>query len=327
VVLVRRALEINAATLPIFALLFLPIALNLPALYEWANDPRAGTGAPELIWFRAAYMARSFVYARMVFYFAFWAVISTALYRWSRLQDARPTERIYTVRQRFYSAAALPALGLTIAFASIDWLMSLRPGWVSTMYGLYVIAGAIVGSMALFAIESGWLQDSGKLPGQLTKAGQHNIGKLLFAFTVFWAYIAFSQFMLIWMGNLPEEIPWMLQRTFGAGGTGWTPVATFLLLGHFVLPFVLLLPVAFKERRRALAWIGGWVLLTHYVDVYWLVMPHLFPAGPQPSWMDLTAFVGIGGIAGAFWFYQARLGAAAPLGDQYIHESMIASHG
>lgn len=323
VVLLRRAFEVNAATLPVFALLSLPLFLNASKLYEWYDNPRAGAGDPELLGFRAAYMSHDFFFGRAAGYFLFWSLISVALYRWSKLQDQRPTEHIYTVRQRFWSAAALPALALTIAHASIDWIMSLRPGWVSTMFGLYVIAGAIIGSIALFTIQSAWLQDSGKLPGPLPPAAQHNIGKLLFAFTIFWAYIGFGQFVLMWMANMPEEIPWMLSRTT----TGWEPLAWALLVGHFVLPFSLLLPVAFKMKRKTLAWIGGWILIWCYVDVYWLIMPHLFPNEPNPSWMDLTAFLGVGGIAGATWFFIASRTAPAPLGDQYIHESMQASHG
>jgi hypothetical protein len=152
---------------------------------------------------------------------------------------------------------------------------------------------------------------------------QHNIGKLLFAFNIFWAYIAFSQFMLIWMANLPEELPWMLART----ATGWQLVAYFLLFGHFVLPFALLLPVAWKTQRKPLAWIGGWILFCCYVDVYWLIMPHLYATAPQPSWMDVTTFLGVGGIAGAAWLYLAERTAVAPLGDPYLPESMVESSG
>lgn len=321
VVLVRRALEVNAATLPIFALLFLPIFLNLPSLYEWANNPAAGSGDPLLLHFRAVYLGRGFVAARAVLYFTVWSAVSTAMYHWSRAQDARPTERIYTIRQRFWSAAALPVLALTIAFAGIDWVMSLQAGWISTMFGFYMIANAIISSMALFAIQSAWLQKTGRLPGQLKETGQHNLGKLLFAFTIFWAYIAFSQFLLIWMGNLPEELVWMLPRTV----TGWKPVAYFLLVGHFVIPFVLLLPVTLKVRPIPLAVVAGWILVTCYVDLYWLIMPHLFPEGPQASWMDAAAFVGVGGLASATWFWQASRSEAAPLGDQYLHDSMVLS--
>ena len=322
VVLIRRAIEVNASTIPIFAALSLPIFFNLSSLYEWANNPFAGSGEHDLLNFRAFYLGKSFVMARAVLYFALTGALGTALYRWSRLQDARPGEMIYTVRQRFWSAAGLPVLAFCIAFAGIDWVMSLLPGWISTMFGFYLIAGAVVGSMGLFAIQSAWLQSTGLLPSAFPRRGRHNLGTLLFAFTVFWAYVGFAQWMLIWMGNLPEELNWMLLRTVGA----WQPVAYFLLIGHFCIPFALLLPVPLKIRPVALAWIGGWVMLCCYVDVYWLVMPHL-DAAPHPTWMDLTAFLGVGGIAAATWFFQASRGAAAPLGDQYIHESMQASHG
>ena len=322
IVLIRRALEVNAATLPVFALLSLPLFLNASKLYAWFDNPRIGLGDPELLDFRAAYLSHGFFFGRAVVYFLVWSLSSVALWRWSKLQDQRPTERIYQVRQRFWSAAIVPALAFTILFSSIDWIMSLKPGWVSTMFGFYLIAGAIVGSMALFTIQTKWMQDSGMLPGKLPPASQHNIGKLLFAFTIFWAYIGFSQFLLMWMANLPEEVPWMMSRTT----TAWQPVAYFLLLGHFVVPFVLLLPVKLKKQRRPLAWIGGWVLLCCYVDVYWLIMPHLFPEAPQPSWMDLTAFLGVGGIVGAMWFFLAERTAPAPVGDQYIHESMLPSN-
>jgi len=322
VVLIRRAIEVNASTIPVFALLSVPIFMNLPSLYSWADNPLAGSGDPHLLRFRAVYLGQNFVLARAVLYFALTGALGTALYRWSRLQDARPGELIYTVRQRFWSAAGLPPLALIIAFAGIDWVMSLQPGWISTMFGFYMIAGAVVGAMGLFAIQSAWLQTTNRLPGKLPRRGQHNLGLLLFAFTIFWAYVAFAQFLLIWMGDMPEELSWMLARTVGA----WQPVAYFLLIGHFCIPFALLLPVTIKVRPLALAWVGAWVMLCCYVDVYWLIMPHL-DAAPHPTWMDLTAFLGVGGIAGATWFWQASLGAAAPVGDQYIDDSMQPSHG
>jgi hypothetical protein len=175
--------------------------------------------------------------------------------------------------------------------------------------------------MALFAVLADYVAKRGGFPGPIQRNQQHNIGKLLFAFNIFWTYIAFSQFLLIWMGNLPEEIPWMASRLHG----GWQGVALFLAIGHFAIPFALLLPVALKVRPRALAGIGLWLLLCQYVDVYWLVWPHLDVEGPQLHWTDLTAFLGVGGLSVATWIFIARRGALAPMGDPFLRDSMAPS--
>jgi len=322
VVMLRRLLEISAATLPLFALLFLPIAFNLSHIYSWA-PPRLdlGQGDPELMGFRRAYLSVNFFFARAAFYFVLWGLLGFMFWRWSIDQDRRPGDPANTRRQRWWSGAALPALGFTISFAAIDWVMTLRAGWISTIFGFYFIAGALVSSMALFAILSDYVGKRGGFTGPVQRHQLHNIGKLLFAFNVFWTYIAFSQFLLIWLGNLPEEIPWMASRIHG----GWQAVALFLAIAHFAIPFALLLPVAIKVRPGALAGVSLWLLLCQYVDLYWLVLPHLFPDGPQFHWTDLSALVGVGGLSIATWIFIAQRGGLAPTGDPFLQQSMLPS--
>jgi hypothetical protein len=320
VVMLRRLLEISAGTLPLFVLLFLPIAFNIKHIYSWA-PPRLemGQGDPELMGFRRAYLNVDFFFLRAAFYFVLWSLLGWFFWRWSVDQDRKPGDPEVTRRQRWWSGAALPALGLTISFASIDWVMTLRSGWTSTMFGFYFIAGAIISSISLLAVLMDYVGSRGGFPGPVTRHQQHNVGKLMFAFNIFWTYIAFSQFLLIWMGNLPEEIPWMASRISG----GWQAVALFLAIGHFAIPFALLLPVALKVRARTLAGIALWLLLCHAVDMYWLIMPHLFPDGPHLHWTDLTAFVGVGGMSAAAWIFLARRGALAPVGDPFLRDSML----
>ncbi len=322
VVMLRRLLEISSATLPLFAILFIPIALNLSHLYAWAPpNLEMGGGNPELLGFRRAYLNVNFFFARAVFYLVLWGVLGYCFWRWSIMQDQRPGDPSITRRQRWWSGAALPALGLTISFAGIDWVMTLRAGWTSTMFGFYFIAGAIISSMSLFAVLSDYVAKRGGFPAPMHRNQQHNIGKLIFAFNIFWAYIAFSQFLLIWMGNLPEEIPWMASRIQG----GWQMVAIFLAIGHFAIPFALLLPVALKIRPGALSRIGLWLIFCQFVDIYWLVMPHLYPDGPRFHWTDLSALFGVGGLCVATWIFIARRGALAPMGDPFLRDSMLPS--
>ena len=216
-----------------------------------------------------------------------------------------------------------------MTFAAFDWMMSLDPRFFSTIFGVYWFAGSFMAAFAVVIIAATLTRDDPSAFGHhLNLEHFHSLGKFLLAFVAFWAYIAFSQFMLIWIANIPEEVPWYVLRIDG----GWRWVGAFLALFHFLVPFFLLLSRDLKRSPRALSALAAWLLLVHWVDLYWLVMPHLHPAGPRPSLLDLTAFVGVGGVAVAFTVLpharrRARPGSRSlPRGLAEVPAAMTAPH-
>src|SRR5262249_42971530 len=223
-----------------------------------------------------------------------------------------------TVKQRRLGAGSLPFLALSITFAAFDWLMSLDPTWYSTIFGVYYFAGSFLGAIALLTLTTALARGANLFGSLVSPDHYHNLGNFLLAFTVFWAYIAFSQFMLIWIANLPEEVTWYLVRTGGK----WRAVAVALAMAQFVLPFFALLSSEIKRNPRTLAAVAAWILVWHYLDVYWLVMPALHREAPAPHWTDLAAFAGVGGIAVAYTLWTLRGSYTIPVGDPYLHASL-----
>jgi hypothetical protein len=210
------------------------------------------------------------------------------------------------------------ALALTQTFASVDWIMSLSPRWYSTMFGVYFFAGSFVGFVALLSVVAVAMQRAGLLDTVVNAEHLHDVGKLLFAFTAFWAYIAFSQFFLMWYANLPEETIWYKARVEGS----WRLVSVLLMAGHFGAPFFYLMGHAVKRRGRTLALGGAWLLAMHFVDLYWQVMPTLHPEGLRPSLLDVAALLAVGGcfVAAAGWLMRRQ--ALVPLRDPRLVESL-----
>jgi hypothetical protein len=323
----RRAAEMLTVSFPALLLLFVPIVLAARHLYVWVDPPAAvGREVLENIAHKASYLNMGWFAARAALYFAVWLLISELLWRWSLAQDSNGAAR-YTRRSRRWGAGGLPFLAFSLTFASFDWLMSLNPTWFSTIFGLYFFAGSFVASLSLLVlIVTATRAEPDSFGTHLTTAHFHSLGKLLLGFVAFWAYMAFSQYMLIWVANLPEEIPWFLIRTRGA----WRPVGGVLVFGHFVIPFFALLSRDLKQNPKALSVVAIWLLVMHYVDLLWLVMPaaQLFGLGHDAQtslnlhWTLVTAFAGVGGVAGAFALWRARGHAAVPVGDPYLEDSL-----
>jgi hypothetical protein len=317
-VVLRRFLEHVPAVIPLFVVLFLPIFLGRHHLFPWV-DPAGLEGEMKravehkLPWLRADRFL-----LRAAFYFAFWIVVGELLRRWSMRQDAAGGVTL-TRWQRRLGAGALPFLALTLSFAAFDWLMSVDPRFYSTIFGVYWFAGSFMSIFAVTIIAArASRKDATQFGAHLSAEHVHSLGKFLLAFVAFWAYIAFSQFMLIWIANVPEEVPWFILRTRG----GWLPVALFIVLFHFVVPFFLLLSRELKRDLRPLSWVAGGLLLMHWVDLYWLVMPHLDEAGPHFSLWDFSALVGVGGVAVAFTVWRMRGTLALPVRDPYLDDSL-----
>jgi hypothetical protein len=307
---VRRLAEATAATLPVFAVLFVPIWLGRHELFHWTHEEAVAGDA--LLQGKAAYLNVPFFTVRAVIYFAVWAFLGTYLFRLSVQQD-RGDGTEYLAKMRRASAPGMFLFGITLTFAAFDWLMSLDPHWFSTIFGVYYFAGGAQGVCAFLVVLVLLLQRRGLLEQAVTVEHKHDLGKLLFAFTVFFAYIGFSQYFLIWYANIPEETIWFTRR-WGA----WSGVSLWLVALTFVLPFLVLLGREAKRSTAGLLAGAGLVLLGRIVDLYWMVMPTFDQPGPALHWTNLTALLGIGGVWA--WLLVARLGkhALVPVGDPHL---------
>jgi hypothetical protein len=313
-VVVRRVAENAAATLPVFALLFLPLALGLRYLYPWSHHT-AVSEDPLLRW-KTPYLNQGFFYARAAVYFAVWSAMALWVRRQSCRQDEAP-DSAAAARLRRWSGPLLIPLALTHTFAAVDWLMSLDPKWYSTIFGVYVFSGALVGGFAFLGLMAVAMRRSGLLPGVFNAEHFHDLGKLLFAFTVFWAYIGFSQYFLIWYGNIPEETVWYFRRLQGP----WGAASALLALGHFAVPFFFLLPRGVKRNPATLAAAAVWMLLMHLLDVYWTVVPSI---GGHAAFglLDLATLLAVGGAFTGAFGWRLRQSPLVPIGDPRLPESL-----
>ena len=317
-VVVRRMLEKISLTTIIFVPLFLPVAAGLRHLFSWAgNADELDAKTRALIEHRSAYLNVPFFLFRAAIYFAIWVVVARMLQVWSERQDGNG-DLALTIKQRRLGAASLPFLALSLTFASFDWLMSLDVTWYSTIFGVYTWAGSFVGAIALLIAITVYARAPNLYNSLVSPEHYQNLGNLLFAFIIFWAYIAFSQFFLVWIANLPEEVHWFIARTSGQ----WRVVAVALAIGHFAVPFFALLPAKVKRNPRALGRVAVWVLVFHYLDVHWTVAPSLQPHSALPRWTDLTALLLIGGLTIAFTARILRGSYTIPIRDPYLLPSL-----
>jgi hypothetical protein len=314
-VVVRRLGESLAAALPVLAILSIPILIGVPRIYEWAGTESGPADA--LIQHKAGYLNVPFFVARWVLYLAVWIGLSR-YFRKSSLAQDESGDVALTLRLEKLSAPGLILYGFTVTFAAFDLLMSLDPHWYSTIYGVYFFSGGVAGFFGLLTLTALGLQRSGRLSRSITIEHYHDLGKMLFTFVFFWAYIAFSQYLLIWYANIPEETEWFAKRQ--AGAWGWMGIA--LIAGHFILPFLGLLPRSAKRRKPPLAFWSAWVLVMHWIDVYWLVMPEAGPGGPSFHPVDIACLVGIGGFLSAAVVRAAQGRSLIPLKDPRLGESL-----
>jgi hypothetical protein len=316
-VVLRRAMETLTSALPLFVLLFLPIALGAKSLYVWLEPGKLVGEAKELVEHKHVWLNQSSFFVRAAVYFAIFVVLQHLLYGWSVKQDGEGSAAL-TRSQRRLSTGGLPILALAFTVAGVDWLMTLEPTFSSTIFGVYYFAGSFLGAIVLLVVGTALARGvpSGHA-GLVSTHHWHNLGKLCLAFTSFWAYIAVSQYLLIWIANLPEEIPWYILRTQGP----WTPVFVALCLGQFVLPFFTLLSRDIKLQPSKMLFVGLWIMAAHWLDLFWLVVP-AFNEQPHFHWTQLTAFVGVGGAAVAFALFRARGKFAVPVGDPYLDDSL-----
>jgi hypothetical protein len=311
IILPRRTLELIAAAVPIFIVLFLPVLFWMRDVYPWMR-PESGTEeAKRLFAHRHVFMNQGIWIARAVLYFAVFVFVSERMLRLSTAQD-RGENALNTLSMFRLGPGSLPILGFAISFAAFDWLMSLNVTFYSSMFGLYVVAGSVLAGMAV------WILVNVAVKTPMSGHHLHSMGKLLLAFTAFWGYTAFCQFMLIWIADIPDETPWFHMRLY----SDWKYVGWFLCLFHFAIPFVILLSKELKFHPRRLGFMAVWILVVHAVDLYWIVLPEISPEGPRFNLSDLFAFVGVGGIAIGFLIWRMRGRLLVPIGDPFISSSM-----
>ncbi len=319
-VTVRRLSEILAANLPYMAILFLPILVPLllgltGPYYKWL-DPQI-VAADKLLQEKLPYLNLPFFTARAVFYFVVWGLLAWFFFKHSTRQDDSGNPAL-TRRMEKAAPVAMILFGLTLTFASFDWLMSLEPLWFSTIFGLYYFAGAVVGALAALILLALALQRGGIVRQMITIEHYHELGKLLLGFIIFWGYMAFSQYLLIWYANIPEESVWYLARQTGP----WAWLTVGLLLVHLLIPFLGLLSREVKRRKMLLGIWAVWMLVAHWLDIYWLVMPTFAPERLPFGMIDLCCIMAVGCLFLAGIVHTAGACKLVPIGDPRLGESL-----
>ena len=301
---IRRPLEAAMTTIPLFAILFVPIIFGLNTLYPWTHETDAVLQA------KSAYLNVPFWLARAALYFIVWSGAALLLYRTSLAQDRTGDPDLLRLLGR-RSRLGLGFYVLAISFASIDWAMSLDPRWFSTIYGMLFLAGQGLTGVAFAIIVLRWLAARPPTAEVTTPQTFNDLGNLLLAFVMIWTYMNLSQYLIIWAGNLPEEVTWYLRRT--EGGWQWY---TLLLFGlQFLLPFVVLLARDNKRNGQRLARLAGFILFMRLADMFWIVMPELRHDGLSISWLDIAAPIGIGGVWVATFLWRLQRLPLLPLHD------------
>jgi hypothetical protein len=317
-VVIRRICEAATRTFPLLLLLFLPIAAGISHLYPWSHADLVA--ADEALRHKQIYLNVPFFLGRAAFYFLGWIILSLLLNKWSLQQDSERGQRLQ-LKMQLVSGPGLVFFGFSVTFMAIDWVMSIDPHWASTMYGLLFVAGEGLCALAFLITTLAWLSRSRPFSEVITQRHLHDLGKLMFAFVMVWAYFSFSQFLIIWAGNLPEEIPWYLRRL--RGGWGW--VALALAAFHFAVPFLLLLSRDIKRNYKLLAAVAAGLIVMRFVDLYWLVMPEFRKGEFGVSWMDFLIPIGLGGIWLAAFTWQLPKRPLLPPGEIHLEEAL--EHG
>jgi hypothetical protein len=317
-VVVRRVAEILADNMLLLMVLSLgvvgPMVAGSTDLYVWLDH--AKVEADHLLHHKAAYLNLPFFLVRWVVYFGFWGWLSRRFFKLSVQQDSEGGSEISSALQRT-SAPAMIAFALTLTFCSIDLIMSLDATWFSTMFGVYYFAGCVLAGYSTLALALMWLQTKGRLQKSVNQEHYHDIGKMMFAFTVFWAYIGFSQFMLIWYADIPEETHWFHWRFEG----NWKYVSGLLLVAHFAVPFFGLMSRHIKRNKSTLAFWAIWILVLHYVDIFWLVYPNGSSEVPLGA-VDILCWVGVVALFFGLAARRARQLNLIPTGDPRLADSL-----
>jgi hypothetical protein len=319
--IIRRELEAATRTLPLMMILFFPVLVGLDQIYPWTNRP-AMAQVPALREKAAHYLNPAFFMTRAALYFAIWSLMALAL-NWLSLQQDRTADPKMRKRLQMISGPGLGLLILTITFASIDWVMSLDPAWSSTIFGLIFVASWSLSALAFGILVMAWLEKREPMNAVVRTSHFHDWGNLMLTLVMLWTYFAFSQYLIIWSGNLPEETTWYVARKHG----GWGVIALAIVILQFAFPFMTLLSRAAKKSPQKLALLAVLILAMRIVDVIWLVEPSFNREHFHLSWMDLVAPIAMGGLWIATFTWQLQKRALVPINDPQLEQALTAHAG
>ena len=309
-VIIRRPLESATRTLPLIAIFFLPIALfGMKYLYAAWLDPQKLTEQP-LSDFQHSYLTHGGYLTRAMIYFALWLALMFVFNRWSKQQDTNQNDRALRRRLQMLAGPGIILYVFAMSFAAIDWVMSLSPHWASTIYGFIFVGGQLISSMSFMIAVVVLLSRAEPFASIVQPRHLHDLGKLLLAFVMLWAYFDFSQLLIVWSGNQPEEISFYRTRLYGE----WGVVAVIVVVFHFFVPFFLLLSQDLKRNAKILTRIAMWLILMRLVDLFWMTRPE-FSSSAVPTWLDLVLPLALGGLWLGFFAFNLKQCPLLPLGD------------
>jgi hypothetical protein len=320
---IRRILGAAMRCVPLMTILFIPILFGLPRLYIWARplDSIADKHLREHLQdITKSYLSVNGFIVRAAIYFMIWNLLSFFLTKWSREQDQPPVRD--NKRFKILSGPGIILYAFTVSFAAIDWVMSLDPSWISTIYGLVILIGQLLSAMCFAIVVERILVKYKPMSEWLKPEFVHDHGKWMLTFIMVWAYFSFSQWLIIWAGNLPDEITWYMRRLNG----GWGFVGLWLVVFHFAMPFVILLSRPFKRDIRRMVWLAVWMLLMRYLDLFWNIEPN-FSAHFSVTWADVILPVAMGGLWMWFFFRNLNSMPLLPVNDVDASEVLEPAHG
>jgi hypothetical protein len=316
---IRRVLEAGTRTLPLMVVLFIPLAIfGLGHLYHWVHpETIADEHARKIVEHKEAYLNPISFWIRAAVYFLLWGGMIYLLNKWSAEHDRTADGRLLKKLTKL-SGPGIVLFVFAVSFASFDWVMSLDPEWFSTIFGLLFVVNWVLTAFAFVIAVMVLLANRKPFAGVVAPAHFHDLGKLLLAFIMLWAYFAFSQYLIIWSGNIPEETKWYLHRLRG----GWGYIGLLLVLLHFALPFALLLSRDLKRSARKLAWVALLVFVMRFIDVLWLIVPEFHRGRLSLSWMDFAAPIGIGGLWLWYFAWELKKRPLLPFNDPALEEAI-----
>ena len=321
--IIRRILGAAMRTIPLLTVLFVPLLFGIPKLYVWARPLESIHDKKlhdHLVDITKSYLnVHGFIY-RAILYFAIWNLLSFLLTRWSREQD-QPSSRDNTLRFKKLSGPGIILYAFTISFAAIDWIMSIDPTWISTIYGLLILVGELLLAMSFAIVVERILFRYPPMSQLLKPEYVHDHAKFTLTFIMLWAYFSFSQWLIIWAGNLPDEITWYMRRLHG----GWQYVGLVLVIFQFVVPFVVLLSRPFKRDVVRMAWLATWIILMRFVDLFWLIEPN-FSTTFHVSWLDIVVPIALVGLWMSFFFRNLGALPLVPAYDAFANEVLDSKH-
>jgi len=310
---IRRVVEFLAAIIIFLPILVLPLIFNIHDIFHWAHKDIAA--ADEILKGKSPYLNETFFIIRVFAVLAIWGLFYFLLIRNSNTQD-KTKDQFLTKKNIILSAIFIPFFAITITITAFDWLMSLEPHWFSTIFGVYFFSGSVVASLAAVTLFVVKLKENGYMHPELVDDHLFSLGALQFAFINFWAYIAFSQYLLIWYANLPEENFWFLHRW----ENGWQYLSILLIIAHFIVPYAALLSQPAKMDPKRLKFISIWILFAHFIDLYWLVMPNV--NGYYFSWIDIIVPLLAIGVIILIFNYRANKSNLVPIGDPKLQKGL-----